>query len=241
MSDVRTTAAYYDNFVSTQVAINVNDRIFRLYKRMLKNGLNTKSKVLELGCGIGTLSFLISKTVKHGIVEAVDISPHSVAYAKQKIHKSNFFFYCNNIVKYKPKIKNPEIITLFDIIEHIPLEQHGSLFQNISEFMTDDAILLINIPNPDFIEHDKMHDPDVLQAIDQPVFHPTMVQNLYGHDLEIQKMEKYSVWWKDDYVFYSVVKRRPFEKIELQKQRNFFQKIPVRIFRLKLKWLYRYK
>lgn len=240
MENTDTTIEFYDNFVSAQVETNVNDRIFGLYKRMLKNGLNTKSKVLELGCGIGTLSFLISKTVKRGFVEGVDISPKSVFYAKQKIQKSNFSFYCDDIVKYKPKIQNPEIITLFDVLEHIPLEKHNSLFGNISEFITDQTVLLINIPNPSFIEYDQANDPDVLQEIDQPVHYPFVANSLYDNNLEIIKMEMYSVWWKNDYVFYTVVKRRPFEKFELQKHRTFFQKIPVKLFRLKLKWFYKY-
>jgi len=240
-TEVDAISEYYDNYTNRQISINVNDRIFGLYQRMIKNGLNSKSNVLELGCGIGTLSFLISKKVKLGTIEAVDISKRSIAFAKQKIKKSNFFFYAGNIVGYQPEIKNPEIITLFDVLEHIPIEQHWDLFQNISSQMTSETILLINLPNPDLIEYEQLNDPDVLQIVDQAVHHPVMVENLYAHNLEIQKMEKYGIWLKDDYIFYTVVKKRPFAMIELQSQRTFLQKIPVKLFRLKLKWFYRYK
>lgn len=63
---------FYDAYVSRQQESGINDRIYGLYKRLIKSGLNKNSNVLELGCGIGAMTYLLSRMVKTGIVEAVD-------------------------------------------------------------------------------------------------------------------------------------------------------------------------
>ena len=52
---------FYDEYVENQIKSGINDRIFNLYKRMLKRKIYTNSNLLEIGCGIGHFTFLISK------------------------------------------------------------------------------------------------------------------------------------------------------------------------------------
>ena len=80
---------YYDAYVSRQQESGINDRIYGLYKRLIKSGLNKNSNVLELGCGIGAMTYLLSRMVKIGIVEAVDISGESINFARQRIKQHN--------------------------------------------------------------------------------------------------------------------------------------------------------
>jgi len=167
--NIRKVAEYYDDFIAKQQESGINDRIYHLYKRLLSFGLKSNSNVLELGCGIGTMTFLLSKYVKKGRIEAVDLSPKSIEFAKQKIKNPNISFYAADVVSYKPSIKPIDFITLFDIIEHIPMEKHNELFRNLSMASNEQTKILINIPNPAYIEYDKIHNPKALQIIDQPL------------------------------------------------------------------------
>ena len=54
---------YYDNYITEQYSIGVNDRIFMLYEKLKSLGLTSTSDVIELGCGIGVVTHLIRKTV----------------------------------------------------------------------------------------------------------------------------------------------------------------------------------
>lgn len=82
---------FYDEYVQRQLKIGANERLISLYKRLLNGGLNPQSKVLELGCGVGIFTKLLSKKVTSGIIEAVDLSEKSVAVAKQELkHKKVF-------------------------------------------------------------------------------------------------------------------------------------------------------
>ncbi len=234
-------AVFYDNFVNNQKDIGINDRIYLLYKRMLKYGLNKNSNVLELGCGIGTMTHLLLKTIKNGNIEAVDISPKSIDIAKSRIKNRNITFSSDDIITYKPKLKKIDFITLFDIIEHIPKEKHIDLFRNISNYIKDDTLLLINIPNPKYIEYDQIHQPEVLQVIDQPIYLDFILKTIENTCLKLIYFETYSIWVKNDYNFLVLEKQKKFTEEKLHEKRSLYEKILVKIFRFKINLLYKYR
>ncbi len=238
--DNKKIVAFYDDFSEDQKNTGVNDRIYGLYKRLKKLGLNTHSNVLELGCGIGTITLLISKTVKKGTIEAVDISPKSVEFAKKRIKKKNIKFHSHDVVDYNPSLNSIDYITLFDVLEHIPIERHHELFKNISSYMSDNTFLLVNIPNPEYIEYDRKYQPELLQVIDQPVYLDFMIKNLTKNQLQLLSFETYSTWVKNDYNFYLIKKKKEFKEQKLQDERNLIQKILIKLFRIKLKLFYRF-
>jgi len=231
---------FYDEFVNHQTDSGVNDRIYGVYKRLLKLGLNSKSSILELGCGIGTNTYLFSKTITNGQIEAVDISPDSIAYCKFKIKKQNIKFFAGDIVAYKPQINNINFITLIDVIEHIPMEQHLALFKNIATYINDETRLVINIPNPEDVVYDINHNPSALQIIDQPVPLAFIIENLNKCGLQLHFFENYSVWVKNDYQFFVVKKQIPFTQTKLSDSRNFLSKLLKKIFRIYLKIRFKY-
>lgn len=231
---------FYDAFVPKQATSSLNERIFSLFKRIRKAGLKTDSIVLELGCGIGAFSFLLSGVVKKGTVEAVDISAESIAFAKSKIKKRNIAFKTSNILHYKPERSTYDFITLFDVIEHIPLNEHDILFKNISNYMHEHSKLLINIPNPRYAEYDRIHQPELLQIIDETVFLNELGNVLYRNNLYIHLFETYSIWAKDDYQYMVVYKNHAFNEIKLSAIRTFPQKIKERLKREFRKRFYKF-
>lgn len=231
---------FYDNFVKYQKNSKVNDRIYALYKRTKKYGLYNYSNVLELGSGIGVMTYLLSKTVKKGSIETVELSPKSVEFSKQRNKKKNINFINSDIVNYQAKLKSIDIITLFDVIEHIPKERHFELFKSISNYMGQDTKLLINIPNPEYIEYDQKYNPEVLQIVDQPIHLDFLLNNLEKNNLSISYFEKYSIWIEDEYIFYLVEKKKEFKGNSIHDERSFVEKVFKKLFRLKLKYFYNY-
>jgi len=126
--------------------------------------------VLEIGCGIGTLTYLLLKKIRTGRIESVDISPKSIAFAQQHLKAANLTFHTADFLGFEPQYKLFDRILLFDVLEHIPLEQHGRVFQRINRWMSDESLLLINIPNPAYILYDQKNNPAALQETDQPVY-----------------------------------------------------------------------
>lgn len=216
---------FYDEYSERQLKIGANERLISLYKRLLKAGLKSNSTVLELGCGVGIFTKLLAKKIKTGTVEAIDLSQKSVEIAEKNINKTNFIFKTANVVNYNPVNNNIDFITLLDVIEHIPLDEHNSLFNNISKICSDKTLVIINFPNPRYIEYLQNNNPKTLQIIDQEVELHTLSNTLYNNNLEIIFYEKYSIWEIEDYDFMIVRKKRNFELKHLSDLRSIPEKI----------------
>jgi 2-polyprenyl-3-methyl-5-hydroxy-6-metoxy-1,4-benzoquinol methylase len=234
------SAGFYDDYINNQVESGINDRIVGLYRRVRQMGLKTTSTVLEIGCGIGTLTYLLSRKVKSGKIEAMDISPRSVEYAKKNLSNTNIHFFTGDILESQPVTGSFDFVLLFDVIEHIPLQDHAALFTRINDWLHEDSVLLINIPNPAYILFDEKNNPAALQEIDQPVFADHLATVLAKAELDLVRFETYSVWVRNDYQFIVVMKRKAFEEKLLSQERNILQKGIAWLGRKWRKFIYRY-
>src|SRR5450631_2039103 len=129
------SAEFYDDFISYQINSGINDRIYQLYKRLCRLGISSDTNILEIGCGIGTLTYLLSCKIKRGRIEAVDISKKSIEFAQSNLNRPNILFFAADILEFKPGFSGFDFLLLFDVIEHIPEEDHITLFRKISGWM----------------------------------------------------------------------------------------------------------
>ena len=230
---------FYDNFISYQIKTGINDRIYGLYKRVLKAGLPSDSDVLEIGCGIGSLTRLLVRKIKTGTITSMDISEKSIQYARSRINRPNIRFHVSDILEFETELTFSRIL-LFDVIEHIPEENHMDLFNRIYGMMNEDALLFINIPNPYHILYDQKNKPEELQEIDQPIFINHLANVLAKASLDMIYFESYSIWVKDDYHYFIVKKRSEFTEHLVQNDRTVFQRIVARLQREMRQLIYRY-
>lgn len=223
-------ADFYDDFLSAQIKSGINDRIYHLYRRLCKIGLRRDEAILEIGCGIGALTYLLVKNVSKGLIEAFDPSPKSIQFAKEKIRRQNVQFYTGDILTYRPHTTSSfDKILLFDVLEHIREEDHLQVLHKVESLLKKDGLLLINLPNPAYILYDKAHQPEVLQEVDQPVFMEKLLPKLTEANFELLLFESYSVWVKMDYHFLMLRKQRAFREEFLSDERSLLQKSLVRL------------
>jgi len=202
---------YYNTFKEHQKKLGVNIRHRTIFKNLKSLGLKPESNVLEIGCGIGTVSSLIVKHVTSGSFVGVDISNESIELAK-KINASskNAEFIVNDMSTFSHKVKF-DFIVLPDVLEHIPVNQHASLFKTISESSTKDAIVLINIPEPNCLNWLRKHHPEGLQIIDQSLSMQDLLNNSYPHGFKLFSMNSYSLQFiENDYT--SVVLKKNMQR-----------------------------
>jgi ubiquinone/menaquinone biosynthesis C-methylase UbiE len=228
---------FYDEYVVEQANTGINDRIYGVYERLIGLGLNAHSSVLELGCGIGMMTSLLKRTVNQGKIHAIDISAASIDYGKMKFGAANITFSTQDITAFETRLNKPDFITLIDVLEHIPLDLHAALFRRISQVMGLNSHFVINLPNPDYIAHDIALEADSLQVIDQPVPFASLIQQLDDAGLELMTYQKYGLWHHDEYQWFVLRIKRPFNEVRIDDSLTLMEKIKRKIKRLRIKRL----
>ncbi len=208
-------ADYYDNYKEHQKKLGINIRHRTILKNCKSAGLRPDSIVLEIGCGIGTVSHLLLGFLKSGNLTGVDISKQSIDLAR-KNHAAfkNSEFVVSDMSDFKSD-KKFDFIVFPDVLEHIPENEHAALFATISRYCTQDATILINIPEPNFLNWIRKNDPAKLQIIDQSLSPKTLIDQLDVHGFKVYSVTPYSLNYKvNDYL--SLVFKRKMEVLNVE-------------------------
>jgi trans-aconitate 2-methyltransferase len=202
------SAEFYDDYADRQVRVGINDRHRAIGQWLKRFGLEPGMEVLELGCGVGTVTELIAEVLTDtGKLLAVDFSPTSIEAARRRLgaHR-NVELQAGDIVELELD-RTFDVVVLADVIEHIPLEQHLKLFANVRRWLRDTGWVLVHIPNPFFLEWCRRHRPDLLQELDQPIFTESLVASTQPNDLYVRYLNTYSIWVPEG--DYQVILLRP--------------------------------
>lgn len=189
-SDVR---KFYNEYVPRQRSVGVNIRHLSILERLKRAGLKDTSNVLEIGCGIGTLTSLLARVVTRGSILATDISDESIDLARKEVEQDNIEFRTMDIVDHRDARKY-DMIVMADVLEHVPVEFHPSIFNNLSSMMLPHSVLAINIPFPLFNAWAMQHTPEKMQIIDQALHTTELLNAAYPAGLHLAQLESYSLW-----------------------------------------------
>lgn len=221
MIDNNQVANYYDKYVKTQMLKGTNERHLILVDVLKQLGLNSNSNIFEIGSGIGLVTKLISKVVKYGQIHTLDISSESINKNKEiNSASTNIKYYSIPIQEFNQKI-DFDYVSLFDVMEHIPVEYHKSVFKTISKHTHKKSKIVINIPTAEFLEWAHVHDKENLQVIDQPLKIHELLFNAYESGFIPEFFKTYSIWRKDDYQLIVLRKKNEWfpEKVNISKSK----------------------
>jgi trans-aconitate methyltransferase len=146
----------------------------------------------------------------------VDISSESIEMAKRLNPAANAEFLVSDMSNFSHALKF-DFVVLPDVLEHIPVEQHNNLFRVLSEVTTKDAVVVINIPEPNCLNWMRKHHPEKLQIIDQSLSMQDLLNNCYPHGFKLFSMHSYSLQFKQpDYTSIVLKKNMVFENYDLK-------------------------
>jgi len=223
---------YYDGFVTEQERRGVNSRHLHIIDKLKAAGLQSRHRVLEVGCGIGTVSHLIAKKVSKGSVLAVDISPESIGKARTLwSDHQNLTFEVSDMKGFQKSGLKFDFIVFPDVLEHIPVEDHFELFKTVRAHAAKGAVIFINIPAPRFLEWMIKNEPQKLQVIDQPLDTAKLVQDISQNGFFLHKMETYSIFYKEnDYQYFVFKDLAPISDTRLRSKWSvLLERINIRV------------
>lgn len=211
---------FYDKFWAdheTKGVSKPNSRHRVIFKNLKKAGLQPNSTVLEIGCGIGSLSQLVIKYVTDGFFVGADISEQTIEILKKRYpNRSKTDFVATDMTDFS-YAKKFDFILFPDVLEHIPLTTHQIIFANLKNLIHPNSTILINNPDARTLEWVHKNMPKLLQIIDQPL-HINYLANLaYDNGLYVERVEPYTLHSKQ--IEYQNIVLKP--QIEMT---NFAQK-----------------
>ncbi len=220
---------FYDDFTNNQTNIGVSIRHRLIFKKLKQIGLKSTSNVLEIGCGIGTVSSLIIPYVKFGKFVGCDISPKSIELARNFNSQTNASFVCTDMTDFESDVKF-DFVVFPDVLEHIPVDEHRQLFERISKNCSTNAKLLINIPEPNSLNYTRKYRPEQLQIIDQSLSMQDLLNNTYPFGFQVHSIIPYSIHTNvNNYLTIVFVRDTEVQSLELvSKWKQLIQNIKAR-------------
>lgn len=199
MSEVKN---WYNSYVKKQAEVGINIRHYHLVNNVIADGVKSNSRILEVGCGIGTFTMLLAQYCTKGKILATDISDESIQLAKVNLSRyKNVEFIVTDMIDFDYDDKF-DFIILPDVLEHIPVDQHNNLLSALHKLLKSDGKLIIHIPHPVTLEYIRTHFPEKLQVIDQSLYIDHLGRVLHGNHYALVKYQAYSLITEDpDYVY----------------------------------------
>lgn len=106
---------------------------------------NKNAKILDIGCGFGNLLKAFNEAGYKNLT-GIDISKKQIVKAKEL--NPDISFFCTDLITYlKNEINKFDLITAFDVIEHLDKEEALNTLQLIYNALNENGQLIIQTPN----------------------------------------------------------------------------------------------
>ena len=157
-------ATYYDEFLPEMVETKGRHRfMFKTFDEFVRQGM----AILDVGCGAGVTSKYLADL--GATVDAVDISPKAIEFAKEHNPHENITYINDDICK--PKIMNDKkynMIVFADVLEHLPKGSMTKALLFVLGLNTDKtSMIYLNIPDVNFQQFMLANYPEKQQMIDE--------------------------------------------------------------------------
>lgn len=147
------TPDFYKNYTTTSVLTGVDEKKFtewshQYFKTYILPHIpqNKDCKILEIGCGYGRYTTLLTNILKYKEVIGIDISEEQIEFAKKNYKLDNVFK--EDAVSYlKLKSSKYDVVILMDVLEHLELAYSIELLEKINQALSPSGKLIIQVPN----------------------------------------------------------------------------------------------
>ena len=118
---------------------------FSISPSLARSYLNQNSKVLDIGCGDGLIDYLFFSDIAMQ-VDAIDLSPKAIDFARKNYNKKNLNYINENILNYQLKNNYYNFVFWNDSINYFDLQEVKYLLKNIEKCLVENGTLHIKSP-----------------------------------------------------------------------------------------------
>lgn len=174
--------------------------------------INHRVDICEVGCSIGLTSYQIAQTYPLVIIHGYDIAEEQVNLANKVFKTDRTKFIVHDFMSPLPERYN--IVTLFDVFEHVPLSKRKIFAENIGVLLKDRGKIVMTVPSHFSTSHNIKYHKDLLQIIDEQVLLSDLVDFSLNTNTHLSYYALVSIWNKHDYAHVIFDKEKPLQKNE---------------------------
>lgn len=153
-------------------------------------GAAANANVLDFGCGTGYGSSLLSRVARE--VTGLDISNEAISWATKTHRSSNLSFIESNDLGGGLPSNSFDIVTCFEMIEHVDHDMQRAAVKSISNLLKTDGALYISTPDPRFTAP-YGHNPYHLREMTEPQFRE-LLEECFEHVVILKQWIRPSIY-----------------------------------------------
>lgn len=112
----------------------------------------TNKKILNIGCGIGFFEYLTKEKAKE--IVGIDLSYKDINLAKKEFKSlKNINFIRTDITKQNLLEEVCDVVTMFDIIEHLPKGSEQEVINKLYKTIKQEGKIIISTPKDNFSKY----------------------------------------------------------------------------------------
>lgn len=207
------TKHYYENFSNeylTKDFFSRNPRHERI-SYLISKFICKNASVLDVGCGVGINAREISKITKK--ITCLDISKNNIEKAKIVLNDDRIDFVEYDLIEWNTT-KKYDIITLFDVVEHIPKDSLGQVMGKLKKLLHEKGLIILSYPSPEYQDFLKIKSPEKLQVIDERV----EISELLHYGFKLKYFEYIDIWKKNQYCHAALTVKNSLDELETEKK-----------------------
>jgi len=215
--------SYYDDHVKNKLNdyIKYNPRIEYAWNTVTKYAPKKPLRILEVGCGMGSICARMHDQWPQSIITGIDISAQSIQIAKK--------LFSNDKVDFKESVLTPDtfdeqfdLIVFMDVYEHIAVEDRADVHTALSKILKNKGRVILSVPTPYNLKWSLKNKPETMQPVDEHITFEVIAKLARDTASEIMLYEVKSVWNVGDYAHMVLEKNDDFEAA-------FFNNKPVTV------------
>lgn len=164
--------------------------------------VSRQTRVLDLACGLGSRAWHLAKEVGH--VDAIDISPYAIEFARKHYERPNLVFHEHDILTW-PGEGTYDLILLVSIYEHLTRQDQDILLERVKRSLAPGGRIAVHVViGESFLGRRKLRkkptgtidftgDPTHLHSFDIPTIHGHFAEHGYTVVAEYRRYGSYAL------------------------------------------------
>lgn len=204
--------SYYDEHTKHKVNdfIKVNPRVEEAWKTLLKNAPSKPRRILEVGCGVGSVCARMSKNWPDAKVTGIDISETSIT-AAQKLFGNKKTNFKTSLLTEDTFDEKFDLIVFMDVYEHIATSDRLIVHAALKNILNNKGKIFLSVPTPQNLRWSLIHKPETMQPVDEHISFDVICKLASDTDTEVQIYQVKSIWNTGDYSHIVLEKNDDFE------------------------------